>query len=166
MYAQKIQEQYFMQIKDKDTKEKITISISKAVYYNYMRPIWRDKKRRQRETQCRDKGTSRCKNDCDHCDKGIDYKPVSLEFLEEKGVKDTGLSTFSLEDENIKNELYQALHRALGTLSETDQLIAELFSDGFSQREIGVIVHLSQPGVHKRLKKIFGDLRKLLKDFE
>ncbi len=166
MYARKNQEQYSMQIKDKDTKEEISIPISKTLYYNYMRPIWKDKKRRQRETQCRDKGTTRCKNDCDHCDKGINYKPVSLEFLDEKGVKDTSLSIPSSEDGIIKNELYHALHKALGALDETNQLIVELFSDGFSQREIGEIVHLSQPGVHKRLKKIFSDLRKLLKDFK
>ena len=64
-----------------------------------------------------------------------------------------------IEDE-VKNELWSAISE----LSELDQQITKLFSEGLSERKIAEKVNLSQKTVNKRKQQIFDELRKKLKD--
>jgi len=63
------------------------------------------------------------------------------------------------------NILLEQLYAALAELDQTDRMIAELFKEGLSEREIAVKVGLSQKGVNKRKTKMFAWLYERLKNF-
>lgn len=155
MPGYQIQKQYHVMI---DGEE---IIVTEEVYYAYKRPLWRERKRREREAQCQGLGTS--SQDCSHCKYLRIGRPLSLEQLIEDGLVPAG--TFSVDEYAEKMELYGALHDALSMLDEKDRLIADLYSEGLSEREIAGRVGLSQKGVNYRKGKIFSRLRELLEDF-
>jgi len=62
-----------------------------------------------------------------------------------------------------ETQLLEHLHEVLQTLDEEErQLLEYLFYDGFTEREVAVILGISQPAVTKRKKKIIQKLRNSL----
>lgn len=123
-------------------KRVLMIPATEEQYHAFMRPMWREDKRKQR-----------------HCDEG------SLEELSESNQFEAE-DTFNLEADVEKRQLLEELHRALDELEELDRTIMEMFSDKRSEAEIGKAIGMSQKGVNKRKHKILQKLKAQLKDFE
>lgn len=119
----------------------LMVPVTKEQYYEFMRPIWREEKRRQRH--------------------GDD---ISLDQLYEDAdyeVRDD----YDVEENCMKKLLIDELHKALDELEEVDRVIMKMFGNGNSENEIGKVVGMSQRGVNKRKLKALQKLRSRLKDY-
>ncbi len=120
----------------------ILIPSTKEVYTAYMRPEWREDKRRQR------------------------YEARELSGDEIRDVYELELKDeFNLEEEVIKKELVKALRQELATLKELDRTILQMAAEGFSEKVIGYKVGMSQKGVNKRKHRLLEQIYKRLKDY-
>ena len=133
--------------------ERMLVPVTDAVYSEYMRPEWREQKRRQREQRCSVEG-KRCQKDCNHCDYSPDGAALSLERLEEDLGK-TAVDTFDVAECCIAELLNRELYEALDELTPEDKKIIKLLFNEMSEREIAAEVGLSQKGVNKRKHKLF-----------
>lgn len=125
----------------------IMIAATKEQYYEYMRPLWREDKKVQRQSEKRSEGVG---------DISIDtlYDESAFEFAD----------SYNLEEEFMKKELLAALRKELSALEEVDRKIMELFGEGYSEAAIGKEIGMCQKGVNKRKHKIFLKLKdKLIK---
>ncbi|KIR03781.1 hypothetical protein P261_02596 [Lachnospiraceae bacterium TWA4] len=128
----------------------IMIPVTKEVYHEYMKPIWREEKRNQRASKQEDERK---------------MKPVSLDQLYDDTDYEIS-SNFDLEEEIIKQEMIKELKIALKKLEEIDQKIMDLYSKSRTECQIASEVNRSQKGVNKRKNNVFIKLRTLLKEFE
>ena len=141
----------------------VQVSVSEEVYRAFMRPIWAERKREEREKRCRTKNGNRCIDDCSKCPETRSGRPLSIERMVEYG-QDVP-EPIGMEEIIVRKQLLEALHTAVLQLNPKDRRIIDLFNDGYSEREIGIEVGLSQRGVNKRKARIFGQLRERLKDY-
>ncbi len=119
----------------------VMIPVSKEQYYEYMRPLWREAKRIQRQKSA-----------------------VSLDELYENTEYEAPDDT-DLESAIMKKLLITELHKALDELDEADRTIMEMYAEKCSETEIGHAIGMSQRGVNKRKKKILMRLNSRLKEF-
>ena len=169
--------QYSLKITRQDVNEhgemtsvKETVLVTEDIYRAYMRPVWVEQKRCEREKRCRGEKGVRCQGDCATCKFLNEGGILSLDQMTENGKLPAGYS--SLEEEVTEKELYQALYAAISSLDMQDQLIVALFLDGKTEREIKEYTKQldkgikSQKGINNRKKHIFAKLKKLLKDYQ
>lgn len=123
-------------------KRVIMIPATEEQYKEYMRPLWREDKRQQRQ------------------------EPVaSLDKLYEETEYEAA-DTSDLEADLMKKFLIEELHEALDELEEIDRTIMDMYSRGQSEAEIGQAVGMSQRGVNKRKHKVLLKLETRLKDYK
>lgn len=120
----------------------IMIPVSEEQYYEYMRPLWREDKRQQRQEPA-----------------------VSLDKLYEETEYEVADTDSDLEADVMKKMLIDELHKALDELEELDRTIMEMYSKNHSEAEIGQAIGMSQKGVNKRKHKVLLKLNTRLKDF-
>lgn len=128
----------------------LMIPATKEQYYEYMRPLWAEDKRKQRQeiTTSPDK-----------------LSAVSLDELWENTEYEVA-DISNLEEVVVKKAMLEELHKALDELEEIDHVIAKMYCQGYTEEEIGQVIVMSQRGVNKRKKKLFMKLKTKLKDFE
>lgn len=144
------------------------IPVSEEVYRVCKRPIWAERKRKERERLCvisdGTGGIKRCNEDCNECNHQRTGSILSLDrFIEESGCEPADTVDFAelVADKLLFKELYTALEE----LDPDNRRILELFSIGKSEREIAEDIGLSQKAINKRKTKLFAQLREHLKDF-
>ena len=116
----------------------IMVAVTEEQYYEYMRPLWREDKRSQR------------------------HEPMaSLDKLYDETEYDI-VDTYDLEADVMKQLMIDELHKALDELEEIDRTIVDMYSNEYSEAEIGQAVGMSQRGVGKRKQRIFMKLRSRL----
>lgn len=54
------------------------------------------------------------------------------------------------------------MERFTASRDETDQKVMEMLVQGYTERQIGKVVGMSGPAVHKRIMKMRKDLRELI----
>ena len=121
----------------------IMIPVSEEQYYEYMRPLWREDKRQQRQEPA-----------------------VSLDKLYEETEYEVADTDSDIEADVMKKMLIDELHKALDELEEIDRTIMEMYSKNHSEAEIGQAIGMSQKGVNKRKHKVLLKLNTRLKDFK
>ena len=123
-------------------KRVIMIAATEEQYKEYMRPLWREDKRQQRQ------------------------EPVaSLDKMYEETEYEAA-DTSDLEADLMKAIMIDELRKALGELEEIDRTIMEMFSHNHSEAEIGQAIGMSQKGVNKRKQKVLLKLKTRLKDYK
>lgn len=123
-------------------KRVVMIAATEEQYYEYMRPLWREDKRQQRQEPA-----------------------VSLDKLYEETEYEVADTDSDLEADVMKKMLIDELHKALDELEEIDRTIMEMYSNNHSEAEIGQAIGMSQKGVNKRKHKVLMKLNTRLKDF-
>lgn len=114
------------------------IPVTEEEYRAYKRPVWSEKKRKQRQAV---NGTS----------------PLSLDHLAEDGYEPT--DSANIEQMVEDKMLLEALYIALDTLSADDRtLVDDIFYRNKSERQVADELDLSQFGVNKRKHKVLGKL--------
>lgn len=126
----------------KKPKKVIMIPVSEEQYYEYMRPLWRDDKRQQRQEPM-----------------------ASLDKMYEENEYETA-DTSDLEADVMKQIMIDELYKTLDELEEIDRTIMEMYSTNHSEAEIGQAVGMSQRGVGKRKQRILLKLRTHLQDYK
>lgn len=123
-------------------KKVIMVPVSEEQYREYMRPLWREDKRQQRQEPL-----------------------VSLDKMYEETEYEAP-DTSDLEADIMKQIMIDELYQALGELEEIDRTIMEMYSTNHSEAEIGQAVGMSQRGVGKRKQRILLKLRTRLQDYK
>lgn len=121
----------------------IMIPVSEEQYYEYMRPLWREDKRQQRQEPL-----------------------ASLDKMYEETEYEAADTDSDLEADIMKKIMIDELHRALDELEEIDRTIMDMYSHDHSEAEIGQVIGMSQKGVNKRKNKVLLKLNNRLKDFK
>ncbi|MDD3796122.1 MAG: sigma-70 family RNA polymerase sigma factor [Lachnospiraceae bacterium] len=124
-------------------KRVVMIPVSEEQYYEYMRPLWREDKRQQRQESL-----------------------ASLDKMYEETEYEAADTDSDLEADIMKKIMIDELHKALDELEEIDRTIMEMYSHDHSEAEIGQAVGMSQKGVNKRKHKVLMKLNSRLKDFK
>lgn len=122
-------------------KRVIMIPATEEQYKEYMRPLWREDKRQQRQEPM-----------------------ASLDKMYEETEYEAA-DTSDLEADLMKEILIDELRMALDELEEIDRTIMDMYSRGKSEAEIGQAVGMSQRGVNKRKHKVLLKLKIRLKDY-
>lgn len=120
----------------------IMVPSTKEQYYEYMRPLWREDKRQQRQEFM-----------------------ASLDKLYEETEYEISDKNTNIEEMLTKKFLIKELHKALNELEEIDRIIMKMYSRNCTETEIGQAVGMSQRGVGKRKQRILLKLRTRLEDF-
>ena len=123
-------------------KRVVMIAATEEQYYEYMRPLWREDKRQQRQEPM-----------------------ASLDKMYEETEYEAADTESDLEADIMKKMLIDELHKALDELEEIDRTIMEMYSNNHSEAEIGQAIGMSQKGVNKRKHKVLMKLNTRLKDF-
>ena len=124
-------------------KKVIMIPVSEEQYKAYMRPLWREDKRQQRQ------------------------EPIaSLDKMYEETEYEAADTDSDLEADVMKKVALDALYQELDKLEELDRIIMEMYSQDHSEAEIGRAIGMSQKGVNKRKQKISRTLRTSLRDYK
>ncbi len=144
------------------------IPVTEEVYRAYWQPVWAERKRQEREKRCLisdGKGKAkRCMEDCSKCPKQRMGSVLSMDkFLEDGYEISDSLDMDELVAEKL---LLEKLSAALNELDPVNKRIAELYSEGLSERQIAADVGLSQKTVNNRKASIFGQLHQRLKDYK
>lgn len=135
------QDVVWTRIGNKPTKV-IMIPVSEEQYSEYMRPLWREDKRQQRQEPM-----------------------ASLDKMyEETEYEAADIS--DLEADVMKQIMIDELYKALNELEEIDRTIMDMYSRNYSEAEIGQVIGMSQKGVNKRKHKILLKLKTRMQDFE
>ena len=124
-------------------KRVVMIPVTEEQYYEYMRPLWREDKRQQRQEPM-----------------------ASLDKMYEETEYEAAVTDSDLEADIMKKIMIDELHKALDELEEIDRTIMEMYSHDHSEAEIGQAIGMSQKGVNKRKHKVLLKLNNRLKDFK
>ena len=124
-------------------KRVVMIPVSEEQYYEYMRPLWREDKRQQRQESL-----------------------ASLDKMYEETEYEAADTDSDLEADIMKKLMIDELHKVLDELEEIDRTILEMYSHDHSEAEIGQAIGMSQKGVNKRKHKVLLKLNNRLKDFK
>ncbi len=124
-------------------KRVVMIPVTEEQYYEYMRPLWREDKRQQRQEPM-----------------------ASLDKMYEKTEYEAADTDSDLEADIMKKLMIDELHKALDELEEIDRTIMDMYSNDHSEAEIGQAIGMSQKGVNKRKHKVLLKLNNRLKDFK
>ena len=151
------------------------VTVSKADYDNYYRDINAYRRRQQEHGRCVCPANKRylCDMDCNNCRYRRAGNEISLDFAisNEDGngaswmdeLPDDGPSAQSILEER---ELLEVLMRRLSELEPDSRQICELLLQEKSEREIAVIMGISQQStINYKKRKAFELLRKLLSDY-
>ena len=151
------------------------VTVSKADYDNYYRDINAYRRRQQEHGRCVCPANKRylCDMDCNNCRYRRAGNEISLDFAisNEDGngaswmdeLPDDGPSAQSVLEER---ELLEELLRRLSELEPDSRQICELLLQEKSEREIAVIMGISQQStINYKKRKAFELLRKLLSDY-
>ena len=124
-------------------KRVVMIPVTEEQYYEYMRPLWREDKRQQRQEPM-----------------------ASLDKMYEETEYEVADADSDLEADIMKKLMIDELHKALDELEEIDRTIMDMYSHDHSEAEIGQAIGMSQKGVNKRKHKVLLKLNNRLKDFK
>jgi len=136
------------------------VAVSEEVYREYMRPVWAERKRRERVSRCRNSNGVRCIKDCKLCDRQRTGRPLSLDWFVEDGLEIA--DPIDIEDALAEAELRQALRRALASLPEDERRIIRIAFQGKTEREAAEDVGLAKSTFTRKRDKIVGKLKEIL----
>lgn len=140
------------------------VPVSEEVYLEYYRPVWAEKKRKEREKRCRTGDGSRCTKDCESCDRKPDGGVLSLDKFFKEGYEVAA----SVEAEEVVMEkiLLDELYAALNELTCGERsLINALYYKERPERDFAAEIGMPQTTLSYRKKRILEWLRKKLKNF-
>lgn len=136
------------------------IPVTEEVYRAYMRPVWAEQKRMERSKRCRVAG-KRCNGDCSQCPHRRTGSVLSLDLLAADGYLPADRQE-DIEEIVADRIMLEELLNALEELDPEGKLMCELFGQGMSEREMTKVFGVSRPVIHKRLTRLFSQLRKIL----
>ncbi len=156
---QKKTRDYYIPVEDK------LIPVSKEVYEEYYRPIWRTHYHASKHGQCGCSDWRRCEGDCGLCHYRAAGDTLSLD-KEQEDVGDIHPDPATyIEDMLMDKLLLEELFQALEELDPDSRRICELIKQGKTEREIAAEFNVRQSTLNYRKRKLMDKLRERLNDF-
>lgn len=165
----RLTEVYFVEVEDEE------------MYHQLMRPIWQSDKEYERNRRCMVPNGNgkliRCTGNCSSCARTPNCYPSSYEEMEELhgygAVTESGVHKNACENmytsspEDIVSDamLLEMLWERVAELSEEQQTIIKMFSNGASDSEIAAVVGMSKSGLNYKKNQILKNLKNILSDF-
>lgn len=152
---------------------------NEQLYHELMRPIWKEEKALQRSKKCAVSNENgkliRCDGNCSACPHTKSGTPISFEAMADTGgfrstqdgvhrQQNSATYTESTEDIVMDAMLLEELWEHIGELSEENQTIITMFSEGATENEIAQAVGMKQTTVSYRKRQILKGLKKFLQD--
>ena len=147
----------------------IYVDVDEAVYYAYMRPEWKEDKRRQREkrgmTVNKFGNLVTCNKDCSQCEdqSHCQRRVISYEGLVEDGYDPESYGP-SVEEMIERKERINEVRRAYAELTPEEQAIATMLAQELSDREAAKRLGMPQTTYSYKKKKLKAKLENRLKD--
>lgn len=145
-----------------------TVPVTEAVHQAFKRPLWREKKAKERKSRCQiGKGngkTKRCTGDCSQCSYFRSGSDLSLDALEESGDQRAFYAT-DLAEAAAYNELLHELFCVLEELDPDSRLICEAIMQGQPDKDTAAQLGRASTTFAYQKKKLLKELRERLKDF-
>ena len=137
----------------------IMVPCTKEQYHAFMRPIWAEEKRVERNRRCTIPNghgkTKRCDGDCSKCEKMKTGSTISIEEMKDDAGKEVPEPITDASSIALTAMLFNDLMKKL---QEQDPQLAEIFSllfDGESQRSIAKITGIkAQSSVESKISRI------------
>lgn len=153
--------------------EKELIEVSEEVYRAYYQPIWKARKRAQRNGECRCPKAQlwKCDGVCPGCQFHTANRTVSLDAPIAGADNELTLGDVltdgapSLDSMIVEDELFVTLYQDLAHLTPEEQLICKLIATSHSEREAAEILNMSRSAFKRRWTRIQAKLRDSLKDY-
>jgi len=137
------------------------IPVTEEVYRAYKRPLWRERKEKERAKRCRDENGNRCTKSCRECPKLRDGSDLSLEKFTDDGFELA--DSFDITELVADKLLLEQLVAALDELAPDERsLIDALFYNDRTERDYAAEVGISHQAIGKRKKKVIEKLRSLM----
>lgn len=176
MKKQRKSNKFYLPIRETENIRKVTLEeTDEETYFALMRPVWRKRKKMQRDGSCGCPGNKLqfCDGDCGLCDYyAVSDNPSEIstetptKHNPDFNVGDTLKSNLpNPGDELEKSELTDALNRQLAMLNEIDYQICVLAAQGYSKREIADKIDKPWTTAHRRINALFDNLADKLKDY-
>lgn len=125
------------------SKRVILIPCTQEEYYAYMRPLWKEMKREERQKKYFEEK---------------DMQVVSIENIQDNFDLEI-IDSKTTNEEREKQLLLDELKYLLNQLEELDKQIMTLYLEGYSESEIGKEIGMSQKGVNKRKHNVIKKLK-------
>lgn len=134
------------------------VPVTEEIYRAYMRPVWAERKRVEREFRCRDESGNRCVEDCDECAKQCSGSRLSLDHLCEEGFD--VVDQVDIAEIVAERQLLEQLCIALADLEPDERtLVDALFYKACTEREYAAAIGVTQQVVNKRKHKVIEKIR-------
>lgn len=127
------------------------------------RLYWREIKRLQREAQSAKAGDMLCAENSSQDSVCQNMILLSLDWQMELGYMPEDL--LNVEEHIEAKELSEAIHAAIGQLSEREQKIVALYLQGYTEREIADVIGSCQKSINNWKRAALSKLQKCLKEF-
>jgi len=137
------------------------IPVTEEVYRAYKRPLWAERKRKERAKRCRDEKGLRCTKDCKLCPKLRDGGDLSIDKFSDDGYEIA--DTVDLAEFVADKLLLEQLVAALDELEPDERsLIDAIFYNDRTERDYAAEIGISHQAVGKRKHKIIEKLRSIM----
>lgn len=141
------------------------VFVTKEVRDAYMRPLWQEDKRRERESRCVSvSGKGVCWEDCSLCLKGKSPRVISLDSIQADGSGDLP-SSARVEEMAERNELYSALHLEINQLPDAERRLIHMEMAGVHYLKAAAALGIPLVKYYRQRNRAFGLLRQRLKNF-
>lgn len=151
---------YYIDLKDSDGKVLKTIFVDKHDYLLYMRPVWREWKRKELEKRClipakNSAGYRHCMKDCSTCPHSRNGKPASLDLMKENTKFEPTDESPDPKELALFQEANTMLWDIIRRLSTPEQFekIRLHFDEDLSYKRIGEIYGVSHKAIEKAILK-------------
>ena len=141
------------------------VEVSEEVYREYKKPVWKEKKRKQRNMRCRDGNCIRCHEDCTFCEYarqqgGSQGSDISLEAHMALGADIA--ADYDLMEYVEEKRRSESIRAEIMKFEETDKMIAAMLMEGYKQKEIAISVGVEPYDVNRRIKRMQKKLKKFI----
>ncbi len=166
--------QYYLTVKNTFTGKYEKVFVSEEIYRAYKKPVRKEQSKQRRENKCLVKNKYgnliRCTEDCKTCEYYLSgQKPgvngLSLDVFKEQGLEIEDMRC-DPEDELIKRQETEALHKAIAELTPRQQeMVRMVYYEGKTQECIADIFGISEQAVSNAMARIYASMEKKLKKF-
>lgn len=156
------------------TGKRMYVPCTKEYFYFWRNELAEEHRKRDLESRClvpseRYKQFKKCIEDCSSCPYGKEHRDgaaISFDSITEKYGDIIQDNSPSIQEKLIENELIDVLNAEISKLDQTSQIILQMFSDGYTDEEIGSSLNMKRSTVQYQKTRLFKLLREKLKDFQ
>ena len=141
------------------------IYVDKRTYNQYVRPLESEARTAERRTRCVIAG-KRCNGDCSKCEFPRTGGTVSIDEQYEKYELELEDKSESIVDRLAREELINALVKAVESLPKEQKKIARFIASGMSSRQIAHALGIPQRTAYDRIQVVLKKLRSMLEPYK